>query len=189
MRSGNILYIFIYKMKPSAALPNLVRPVFRIRDPVLFYSTDLGWSNGRIRTRDKQTKFVNSLYTKIGRIRDPVFFYPPDLGWSNGWIRDKTSRIRNTGWDYSFNRKTVWQDALDLFVGNYVVSPTEGVTHESPVIKEKMDTRSGGGFTLVDQCCGAGAAKLIMLQFLNFALSKPKDESSLRIRMMRSNSF
>jgi hypothetical protein len=38
----------------------------RIRDP--------GWSNGRI--RDKQTKFVNSLYTKIGRIRDPVLFYP-----------------------------------------------------------------------------------------------------------------
>lgn len=33
------------------------------------------------------------------------------------------------------------QDALDLFVGNYVVGPTEGVTHESPVIKEKIDTR------------------------------------------------
>jgi hypothetical protein len=32
------------------------------------------------RIRDKQAKFVNSLYTKIGRIR----------------IRDKTSRIRNT---------------------------------------------------------------------------------------------
>jgi hypothetical protein len=30
--------------------------------------------------RDKQTKFVNSLYTKIGRIRDPVLFYPPDPG-------------------------------------------------------------------------------------------------------------
>ena len=26
-------------------------------------------------------------------------------------------------------------------MGNYVVAPTEGVTHESPVIKEKMDTR------------------------------------------------
>jgi hypothetical protein len=65
----------------------------RIRDP--------GWSNGRIRIRDKQTKFVNSLYTKIGRIRDPVLFYPtgPDQGWSNGRIRirDKTSRMRNTG--------------------------------------------------------------------------------------------
>jgi hypothetical protein len=33
------------------------------------------------------------------------------------------------------------KDALDLFVGNYVVAPTEGVTHEPPVIKEKMDTR------------------------------------------------
>jgi hypothetical protein len=30
---------------------------------------------------------------------------------------------------------------LDLFVGNYVVAPTEGVTHEPPVIKEKKDTR------------------------------------------------
>jgi hypothetical protein len=30
--------------------------------------------------RDKQTKFVNSLYTKIGRIRDPVLFYPSDPG-------------------------------------------------------------------------------------------------------------
>jgi hypothetical protein len=52
--------------------------------------------------RDKQTKFVNSLYTKIGRIRDPVLFYPPDPGWSNGriWIRDKTSRIPNTDVQY-----------------------------------------------------------------------------------------
>ena len=25
------------------------------------------------------------------------------------------------------------QDSLDLFVGNYRVSPTEGVTHESPI--------------------------------------------------------
>ena len=25
------------------------------------------------------------------------------------------------------------QDSLDLFVGNYKVSPTEGVTHESPL--------------------------------------------------------
>jgi hypothetical protein len=67
----------------------------RIRDP--------GWSNGRI--RDKQTKIVNSLHTKIGRIRDPCFFTllirNPDPGWSNGRIRirDKTSRIRNTGCD------------------------------------------------------------------------------------------
>jgi hypothetical protein len=68
----------------------------RIRDPVVFYPPDPGWSNGRIRIRDKQTKFVNSLYTKIGRIRDPVLFYTPDPGWSNGRIRDKTSRIRNT---------------------------------------------------------------------------------------------
>jgi hypothetical protein len=51
----------------------------RIRDP--------GWSSGRIRIRDKQTKFVNSLYTKIGRIRDPVLFYPPDPEWSTGRIR------------------------------------------------------------------------------------------------------
>jgi hypothetical protein len=60
--------------------------VLRIRDPVLFYPRDLGWSNGRIRIRDKQTKFVNSLYTKIGRIRDPVLFYPPGSGteqWSD----------------------------------------------------------------------------------------------------------
>jgi hypothetical protein len=57
---------------------------------VLFYPPDPGWSNGRIRIRDKQAKFVNSLYTKIGRIRDPVLFYSPDqdLGWSNGRIRD-----------------------------------------------------------------------------------------------------
>jgi hypothetical protein len=47
-------------------------------DPVLFYPPDPGWSNGRI--RDKQTKFVNSLYTKTGRIRDPVLFYTPDPG-------------------------------------------------------------------------------------------------------------
>jgi hypothetical protein len=39
---------------------------------VLFYPPDPGLSNGRI--RDKQTKFVNSLYTKIGRIR--CFFTP-----------------------------------------------------------------------------------------------------------------
>jgi hypothetical protein len=31
--------------------------------------------------RDKQIKFVNSLYTKIGRIRDP------DPGWSNVRVR------------------------------------------------------------------------------------------------------
>jgi hypothetical protein len=43
--------------------------------------------------RDKQTKFVNSLYTKIGRIRDPVLFYPtdPDPGWRNGRIRIRDS--------------------------------------------------------------------------------------------------
>jgi hypothetical protein len=34
--------------------------------------------------RDKQTKFVSSLYTKIGRIRDPVTFYPPDPGSGSG---------------------------------------------------------------------------------------------------------
>merc|ERR1719268_558799 len=33
------------------------------------------------------------------------------------------------------------QDSLDLFVGNYVVSPTEGVTHESPVVDRKQDQR------------------------------------------------
>jgi hypothetical protein len=53
----------------------------RIRDP------DPEWSNGRIRIRDKLTKFVNR-----GRIRDPVLFTPriwdPDPGWSNGRIRD-----------------------------------------------------------------------------------------------------
>jgi hypothetical protein len=51
-------------------------------DPVLFYPPDPEWSNGRI--RDKQTKFVNSLYTKIGRIRNPVLFYPPDPGYGSG---------------------------------------------------------------------------------------------------------
>jgi hypothetical protein len=68
---------------------NALYPVLRIwiRDLVLFYPLDLGsrmeqcsdpepGSGSGI--RDKQTKFVNSLYTKIGRIRDPVFFYPPD---------------------------------------------------------------------------------------------------------------
>jgi hypothetical protein len=34
--------------------------------------------------RDKQTKFVNSLYTKRGRIRDPVLFYSPDPGSGSG---------------------------------------------------------------------------------------------------------
>jgi len=33
------------------------------------------------------------------------------------------------------------QDSLDLFVGNYVVSPTEGVTHESPLADLKTDQR------------------------------------------------
>lgn len=33
------------------------------------------------------------------------------------------------------------QDSLDLFVGNYIVSPTEGVTHESPVINHRQDQR------------------------------------------------
>jgi len=34
------------------------------------------------------------------------------------------------------------QDSLDLFVGNYIVSPTEGVTHESPVINyNRQDQR------------------------------------------------
>jgi hypothetical protein len=80
-------------------------------DPVLFYPPDPGWSKGRIRIRDKQTKFVNSLYTKRGRIRDPVLFYPPDPGWSNGRIRirDKTSRIRNTG-SYIKNIKHLLQN-------------------------------------------------------------------------------
>jgi hypothetical protein len=61
----------------------------RIRDPVLFYPPDPGSGSG-IRDgamvgsgiRDKQTKFVNSLYKKeVGSgIRDPVLFYPPDPG-------------------------------------------------------------------------------------------------------------
>ncbi|XP_023337807.1 phosphatidylinositide phosphatase SAC1 [Eurytemora carolleeae] len=33
------------------------------------------------------------------------------------------------------------QDSMDLFVGNHVVSPTEGVTKESPVLQERKDTR------------------------------------------------
>lgn len=33
------------------------------------------------------------------------------------------------------------QDSMDLFVGNFVVSPTEGVTHESPVLQENKDKR------------------------------------------------
>jgi hypothetical protein len=52
----------------------------RIRDPVLFYPPDPGWSTGRIRIRDKQTKFVNCLYTKVGRIREPGAFLPPGSG-------------------------------------------------------------------------------------------------------------
>jgi hypothetical protein len=64
---------------------------------VLFYPPVPGWSNGRI--RDKQTKFVNSIYTKIGRIRDPMFFYPPDPGsgmeqWSDP---DRGSEIKHPG--------------------------------------------------------------------------------------------
>jgi hypothetical protein len=57
----------------------------RIRDPVLFYPPDPGsgveqWSD----PDQKETKFVNSLDTKIGRIRDPVLFYPPDPGSGGG---------------------------------------------------------------------------------------------------------
>merc|ERR1719260_86795 len=33
------------------------------------------------------------------------------------------------------------QDSLDLFVGNHTVSPTEGVTHESPLAPLKPDQR------------------------------------------------
>jgi hypothetical protein len=70
-------------------------------DPVLFYLRDPGWSNGRIRIRDKQTKFVNSLYTKRGRIRDPVRFYPPDPGSGSGmeqWSNpDPGSGIKHPG--------------------------------------------------------------------------------------------
>ena len=33
------------------------------------------------------------------------------------------------------------QDSLDLFVGNHCVSPTEGVTHESPLAPLKPDQR------------------------------------------------
>jgi hypothetical protein len=43
--------------------------------------------------RDKQTKFLNSLYTKIGRIRDPGLFYPrirdKAMVGSGSGIRDK----------------------------------------------------------------------------------------------------
>jgi hypothetical protein len=60
---------------------------------------DQGWSNGRI--RDKQTKFVNSLYTKIGRIQDPVLFYPPDQGSGSGMEQwsdpDPGSAIKHPG--------------------------------------------------------------------------------------------
>jgi hypothetical protein len=52
----------------------------------LFYPPGSGIRDGAMvgsgtGNRDKQTKFVNSLYTKIGRIRDPVLFYPPDPGY------------------------------------------------------------------------------------------------------------
>jgi hypothetical protein len=71
----------------------------RIWDPVLFTPRirDPGWSNGRI--RDKQTKFVNSLYKKRGRIRDPVLFYPPDPESGSGmeeWS-DLGSEIKHPG--------------------------------------------------------------------------------------------
>jgi len=33
------------------------------------------------------------------------------------------------------------QDSLDVFVGNYEVSPTEGVTNESPVVEQQQDMR------------------------------------------------
>ena len=33
------------------------------------------------------------------------------------------------------------QDSLDLFVGNYKVSPTEGVTHECPLVSLRADQR------------------------------------------------
>jgi hypothetical protein len=51
--------------------------------------------------RDKQTKFVNSLYTKRGRIRDPVLFYPPDPGSGSGMEQwsdpDPGSGIKHPG--------------------------------------------------------------------------------------------
>jgi len=33
------------------------------------------------------------------------------------------------------------QDSLDLFVGNYEVSPTEGVTHDSPVLTQQKESK------------------------------------------------
>jgi hypothetical protein len=51
--------------------------------------------------RDKQTKFINSLYTKIGRIRDRVLFNPPNPGSVSGmeqWLDpDPGSGIKHHG--------------------------------------------------------------------------------------------
>jgi hypothetical protein len=83
-----LLYMLYFPQCCGSGIPCFFTP--RIRDRAM-----VGSGSG---IRDKQTKFVNNLYTKIGRILDPVLFYPPDPGWSNGRIRirDKTSRIRNT---------------------------------------------------------------------------------------------
>jgi hypothetical protein len=53
-------------------------------DPVLLYPPDPEWSYGRI--RDKQTKFVNSLYKKNWSDPGSGVFLPPGSGmeqWSD----------------------------------------------------------------------------------------------------------
>jgi hypothetical protein len=67
--------------------------VFSVTDPDPGYGAFLPPDGAMVGSgsgiRDKQTKFVNSLYTKIGRIRNPVLFYPPDPGSESGsGIRD-----------------------------------------------------------------------------------------------------
>jgi hypothetical protein len=81
-----------------------------IRAPVLFYPPDPGsgmeqWSDSDLGSRDKQTKFVNSLYKKKRSDPGSGPFLPPGSGiqirdgsmvGSGSGIRDKTCRIRNT---------------------------------------------------------------------------------------------
>jgi hypothetical protein len=111
------LYSTLYSTETVQYVPEpyFLRPVLRIRirdsGSGAFLPPGSGsglWDGAMVGSgiRDKQTKFVNSLYTKKGRIRDPVLFYPPgfrirdpDPGWSNGRIRiqDTCSGIKHPG--------------------------------------------------------------------------------------------
>jgi hypothetical protein len=71
----------------------------RIRDPVLFTPRirDPGWSNGRIRIRDKQTKFVNMPLYKQRSDPGSGAFLPPGSGMEQWSDPDPGSGIKHPG--------------------------------------------------------------------------------------------